>query len=81
MAAASGSGSLKEYLKRYGYNNEDDKKKKKKKVQSKPDATGLLVVDEDPVWQKTVNLEEENSDDSAGINYTILNLILICSSR
>ena len=66
-AAYSGSNSLKEYLKRYGINDEEDKKKKKKKkVQSKPDATGLLVVDEDPVWQKTVNLEEENSGDSAG---------------
>lgn len=66
-AASSGSNSLKEYLKRYGINDEEDKKKKKKKkkVQSKPDATGLLVVDEDPVWQKTVNLEEENSGDSA----------------
>ena len=66
-AAYSGSNSLKEYLKRYGINDEEDKKKKKKKkVQSKPDATGLLVVDEDPVWQKTVNLKEENSGDSAG---------------
>ena len=66
-AAYSGSNSLKEYLKRYGINDEEDKKKKKKKkVQSKPDATGLLVVDEDPVWQKTVNLEEENSSNSAG---------------
>ena len=68
-AAYSGSNSLKEYLKRYGINDEEDKKKKKKKkkkVQSKPDATSLLVVDEDPVWQKTVNLEEENSGDSAG---------------
>ncbi|GMY25019.1 BUD13 homolog [Fagus crenata] len=66
-ASSSGSSSLKEYLKRNGYNSVEDKKKtmKKKKVQSKPDATGLLVVDEDPVWQKTVNLEEENSDDSA----------------
>ncbi|XP_050264218.1 uncharacterized protein LOC126708466 [Quercus robur] len=64
-AAYSGSNSLKEYLKRYGINDEEDKKKKKKKVHSKPDATGLLVVDEDPVWQKTVNLEEENSSDSA----------------
>ncbi|KAL0006185.1 hypothetical protein SO802_013746 [Lithocarpus litseifolius] len=66
-AASSGSNSLKEYLKRYGINDEEDKKKKKKKkkVQSKPDATGLSVVDEDPVWQKTVNLEEENSGDSA----------------
>ena len=65
-AAYSGSNSLKEYLKRYGINDEEDKKKKKKKVHSKPDATVLLVVDEDPVWQKTVNLEEENSGDSAG---------------
>ena len=74
-AASSGSNSLKEYLKRYGINDEEDKKKKKKKkkVQSKPDATGLLVVDEDPVWQKTVNLEEENSGDSAGKSITFCN--------
>ncbi|KAK9266876.1 hypothetical protein L1049_027135 [Liquidambar formosana] len=61
----SGSTSLKEYLKRYEANNEEDKKKKKKKKKTKPDALGVLVVDEDPVWQKPVNLEEENGDDSA----------------
>ena len=72
-AASLGSNSLKEYLKRYGINDEEDKKKKKKKkkkVQSKPNATGLLVVDEDLVWLKIVNLEEENSGDSASKSIT-----------
>jgi pre-mRNA-splicing factor CWC26 len=69
MAAPStwGPKSLNEYLKRYESNGEEElkkKKKRKKKVESKPDARGVLVVDEDPVWQKPVNLEEEN-DDSA----------------
>ncbi|KAF5477707.1 hypothetical protein F2P56_004324 [Juglans regia] len=67
-ASTSGSKSLKEYLKRYESNDEEEKKKKKRKkkvVQSKPDVKGVLVVDEDPVWQKPVNLEEENNDDSA----------------
>lgn len=65
--AASSSKSLKDYLKRYETNNEEEKKKKKKKKQkAKPDATGVLVVDEDPVWQKPVVLEEENDNDSAG---------------
>ncbi|XP_059441159.1 uncharacterized protein LOC132173633 [Corylus avellana] len=66
MAAVSTSGpkSLKEYLKRYVSNGEEEqkKKKRKKKVESKPDARGVLVVDEDPVWQKPVNLAEENED-------------------
>jgi pre-mRNA-splicing factor CWC26 len=69
MAADSTSGpkSLKEYLKRYESNGQEElkKKKRKKKVESKPDARGVLVVDEDPVWQKPVNLEEEN-EESAG---------------
>ncbi|XP_035550821.1 uncharacterized protein LOC118349600 [Juglans regia] len=41
------------------------KKRKKKVVQSKPDVKGVLVMNEDPVWQKPVNLEEENNDDPA----------------
>lgn len=67
MASTSGPKSLKDYLKRYESNAEEEqkKKKRKKKFESKPDARGVLVVDEDPVWQKPVNLEEEN-DDSAG---------------
>lgn len=77
MAAASTSvsKSLKEYLKRYESKEEEENKKKKKKkkvVQSKPDSRGVLVVDEDPVWQKPVNLEEENENDSAGkIRYIV----------
>jgi hypothetical protein len=70
VASTSGPKSLKDYLKRYESNAEEEqkkKKKRKKKLESKPDARGVLVVDEDPVWQKPVNLEEEN-DDSAGKN-------------
>lgn len=66
MAGSSlGSKSLKDYLKRYGSNNEEEKKKKKKKPKATPKALGVLVVDEDPVWQKPVQLEEENDNDSA----------------
>lgn len=58
-----GSNSLKDYLKKYVSNPEDDKKnKKKKKRKTQPQPTGLLVVDEDPTWQKPVDLEEENDD-------------------
>lgn len=59
---------MKEYLKRYQSNHEEEekKKKKKKKIKAKPDALGVLVVDEDPVWQKSVNIqEEEEENDSA----------------
>lgn len=63
-AATSKSASLKEYLKRYENKAEEEKKKRKKKKKSKPDALGVVVVDEDPVWQKPVNLEEDE-DDSA----------------
>lgn len=69
MAAASASTalSLKEYLKRYESGAGDQKKKrKKKKEKPKSDAMdGVRVVDEDPVWQKTIKIEEEESD-SAG---------------
>ncbi|KAG9146356.1 hypothetical protein Leryth_018409 [Lithospermum erythrorhizon] len=64
---SSTSASLKEYLKRYESNIEEDKKKKKKKkkkTEVKTDSRGVVVVDEDPVWQKPVNLDEEE-DDSA----------------
>ncbi|CAL8177989.1 unnamed protein product [Prunus armeniaca] len=62
---ASSSKSLKEYLKRYeGINEEEKKKKKKKKQKSKAEAMGVLVVDEDPAWQKPVNLEEDNDNNS-----------------
>lgn len=66
--SSSGPKSLKEYLKRYESSNveEDKKKKKKKKQRARLDASGVLVVDEDPVWQKPVQLEEENDNDSAG---------------
>ncbi|CAL5359663.1 unnamed protein product [Camellia sinensis] len=63
VASSSASTSLKEYLKRYENNNEEEKKKKKKQKKTRLDATGVVVVDEDPVWQKPVKLEED--DDSA----------------
>jgi len=67
MASSTmGSKSLKEYLKKYGSDNQEEEKKvKKKKKKVKPNASGVLVVDEDPVWQKPVKLEEEEND-SAG---------------
>ncbi|MCL7051478.1 hypothetical protein MKW94_002589 [Papaver nudicaule] len=63
--AASKSLSLKEYLKKYENTNEVEKKKKKKSKIPKKDPMGVLVVDEDPVWHKPVNVENEDEDDSA----------------
>lgn len=61
------SSSLKEYLKRYETKNEEEQKKKRKKKKTKPEASGVLVVDEDPVWQKPVKPEEdEDGNDSPG---------------
>ncbi|CAI8607288.1 unnamed protein product [Vicia faba] len=57
-----GSNSLKDYLKRYESNPEEDKKKKKRKKKTLPQATGLLVVDEDPAWQKPIDLVEEDDE-------------------
>jgi pre-mRNA-splicing factor CWC26 len=53
---------MKDYLKRYqsGPAAADQKKAKKKK--NKPNApagAGVLIVDEDPVWQKPVQIEED----------------------
>jgi pre-mRNA-splicing factor CWC26 len=65
----AGNQSLKDYLKKYESSDVVEKKKKKKKQKkpSKPEPRGVLVVDEDPVWQKQVDPEEdENEDDSAG---------------
>ncbi|XP_042065937.1 BUD13 homolog [Salvia splendens] len=64
VGASSDPNSLKEYLKKYTSNDDKDKdKKKKKKRKAKPNASGVIVVDEDPVWQKPVNVEDE--EDSA----------------
>ncbi|XP_071692625.1 uncharacterized protein [Rutidosis leptorrhynchoides] len=66
VAPSSGSNSLKEYLKRYENPVEDEKKKKKKKkkkkINTKPVMNGVLVVDEDPVWQKPVEIPQEDDD-------------------
>lgn len=64
---APASSSRKEYLKKYESNAaEEDKRKKKKKKRTKTAvASGVLVVDEDPVWQKPVKLDEEEENDSA----------------
>ncbi|CAL9217028.1 unnamed protein product [Arabidopsis halleri] len=66
-APGTGNKSLKDYLKKYESSDVVEKKKKKKqKKPSKPEPKGVLVVDEDPVWQKPVDPEEdENGDDSA----------------
>ncbi|MCD9642227.1 hypothetical protein HAX54_028918 [Datura stramonium] len=66
VAPSSTSTSLKEYLKKYeSNNNEEEKKKQKKKKKVKPNVKGVVVVDEDPVWQKPVKIEDEE-DESAG---------------
>ncbi|XVF42024.1 hypothetical protein PTKIN_Ptkin01aG0327200 [Pterospermum kingtungense] len=56
------SSSLKDYLKRYESKNEEEeqKKKRKKKKKTKSEASGVLVVDEDPIWQKPVKPEEDD---------------------
>ncbi|KAL0373029.1 UNVERIFIED_CONTAM: hypothetical protein Scaly_0984500 [Sesamum calycinum] len=51
VGPSSAQTSLKDYLKKYTSNDDEEKKKKKKKRKSKPDASGILVVDEDPIWQ------------------------------
>ncbi|GAB4858535.1 hypothetical protein Ancab_010010 [Ancistrocladus abbreviatus] len=61
---SSASTSLKEYLKKYENNTEDEMKKKKKKKKAIAEVSGVLVVDEDPVWQKPVKLDEEEDNDS-----------------
>ncbi|KAK6164501.1 hypothetical protein DH2020_001365 [Rehmannia glutinosa] len=58
VGTSSAPTSLKEYLKRYTTTDDKEKKKKKKK-KAKPDTGGVLVVDEDPIWQKPVKLDEE----------------------
>lgn len=53
---------MKDYLKRYQSGPAaagDQKKAKKKKKNPKPSAGGVLIVDEDPVWQKPVQIEED----------------------
>lgn len=67
-APRTGVKSMKDYLKKYESSEVIEKKKKKKmKKPSKPEPTGVLVVDEDPVWQKQVDpQEEDNENDSAG---------------
>lgn len=75
------SKSLKEYLKRYESNTEEDKKKKKKKrttAATKPNALGVLVVDEDPIWQKPVIIEEDNADNSTGkVSVWFMNVFIL----
>ncbi|URD94026.1 Pre-mRNA-splicing factor of RES complex [Musa troglodytarum] len=59
--------SLKDYLRRYETGADDQKKKKNKKKKEKPQSRtvgGILVVDEDPVWQKPVQIEQEESEPS-----------------
>lgn len=65
-ATAPAAGlSMKEYLKRYqsGPAADGDQKKAKKKTKKKPKPAtaggGVLIVDEDPVWQKPVQVEDD----------------------
>ncbi|RZC57253.1 hypothetical protein C5167_004555 [Papaver somniferum] len=48
-------------------NEVEKKKRKKKKIKmlKKDDPVGALVVDKDPVWQKPVNVENIDEEDSA----------------
>lgn len=81
-ASRTGVQSMKDYLKKYESSDVIDKKKKKKKKPSKPEPKGVLVVDEDPVWQKQIDPEEEeNEDDAAGNGFTVsslLDLLYLC---
>lgn len=65
--AASSSRSLKEYLKRYQSGADESKKFKKKRNKEKPKPIstggGVLVVDNDPVWQKPVQLEDVEEEE------------------
>ncbi|XP_020553719.1 BUD13 homolog [Sesamum indicum] len=62
VGASSAQTSLKDYLKKYTTQDDEEKKKKKKRRKFKPDAGGILVVDEDPIWQKPVKLDEEEQN-------------------
>lgn len=67
MVAAKKAPSLKDYLKKYqDGSGEEEKKLKKKKMKSKAENAGVIVVDQDPVWQKPVKIEEEEDDDFVG---------------
>ncbi|KAM0881500.1 hypothetical protein ACQ4PT_032922 [Festuca glaucescens] len=77
-ASTSGAAvSMKDYLKRYQSGPAAaDQKKAKKKKKSKPNApagAGVLIVDEDPVWQKPVHIEEDEpaSDERPQVNEDI----------
>ncbi|EPS73826.1 hypothetical protein M569_00932 [Genlisea aurea] len=61
----SASSSLKDYLKKYMSNDDREmKNKKKKKKRAKPGFSGVIVVDEDPIWQKPVNLGDDDEEDA-----------------
>ncbi|PIA39588.1 hypothetical protein AQUCO_02600202v1 [Aquilegia coerulea] len=70
MESSAAISRKKEYLKKYGLNDAEDvkknkkkKSKKSKKPQTSSSLNGVLVVDEDPVWQKPVQIHEEDDDD------------------
>ncbi|VFQ87826.1 unnamed protein product [Cuscuta campestris] len=71
VAPSSNTSSLKDYLRKYDSGYEEEKKKKKKK-KAKSNTTGVLIVDEDPVWEKPVNVDEEE-DDSADDETPMIN--------
>nr|BAJ87669.1 predicted protein [Hordeum vulgare subsp. vulgare] len=77
-SSTSGAGvSMKDYLRRYQSGPAaagDQKKAKKKKKNPKPSAGGVLIVDEDPVWQKPVQIEEDepsSGDEKPQVNEDI----------
>lgn len=47
--------SLREYLEKYKNGYEEERGK-----EVKPDAGNLIVIDDDPVWQKSVKIEEND---------------------
>uniref|UniRef100_A0A1J3HTF0 BUD13-like protein n=1 Tax=Noccaea caerulescens TaxID=107243 RepID=A0A1J3HTF0_NOCCA len=73
-APTTGVQSMKDYLKKYESSDVIDKKKKKKKKKpTKPEPKGVLVVDEDPVWQKQIDPEEEENEDDAAEERPVVN--------
>ncbi|ERN01182.1 BUD13 homolog [Amborella trichopoda] len=69
MTSVSTSLSLKDYLKKYTDSDQakkDKTKKKKKKKEEREKKTGpsgVLVVDEDPIWHRQVGEEDDERED------------------
>ncbi|CAH9066308.1 unnamed protein product [Cuscuta europaea] len=72
VAPSSNTSSLKDYLKKYDSGYEEEKKKKKKK-KAKPNITGVVIVDEDPVWQKPEIIDDNEEDGLADDEKPLVN--------